>query len=208
MIVLPLSGAAYAGSSLGPPLVVAAPCVMAGLVGFFTTMATAECYGLIMETFDTTDLQPGMTGRPLRSPAGEQYASQRTNFSCYPRVMAGFAVTQALSYLFAAAATEVCGRVERREGTIWATTAVATLSFILTLLLTIVLVKFKKVQMLPDGPHTYEQVKRVNTSWTPVILGRGSGKYRRLSMLEMGRLTRYSEIRHRNRLSLSDGVRR
>lgn len=210
MIVLPLSGAAYAGSSRGPPLSVAAPCVMAGLVGFFTTMATAECYGLIMETFDTTDLQPGMTGRPLRGSAGEHYASQRTNFSCYPRVMAGFAVTQTLSYIFAAAATEVCGRVERREGTVWATTAVATISFVLTLILTTVLIKFKKVQMLPDGPHTFEQVKRVNTSWRPVILGQASGKFRRLSILEMGRMTRYSEIRHRNRLenSLSGGLRR
>lgn len=210
MIVLPLSGAAYAGSSFGPPLTVAAPCVVAGLVGFFTTMATAECYGLIMETFDTTDLQPGMTGRPLRNPAGEQHVTQRTNFSCYPRIMAGFAVTQALSYIFAAAATELCGRVERREGTIWATTAVATISFVLTLSLTIVLVKFKKVQMLPDGPHTPEQVKRIDTSWKPVILGRGNGKFRRLSILEMGKLTRYSEIRHRNRLEtkLSGGMRR
>jgi hypothetical protein len=209
MIVLPLSGAAYAGSSLGPPLVVAAPCVMAGLVGFFTTMATAECYGLIMETFDTTDLQPGMTGRPLQGSVGEKYASQRTNFSCYPRVMAGFAVTQALSYAFAAAATEACGRIERREGTVWAATAVAATSFVLTLILTIVLVKFKKLQMLPDGPHTFEQVKRVNTSWKPVILGRGTGKFRRLSILEMGKLTRYSEIRHRNRLEngLSGGPR-
>lgn len=209
MVVLPLSGAAYAGSSFGPPLTVAGPCVMAGLVGFFTTMATAECYGLIMETFDTTDLQPGMTGRPLRTSPGEQHASQRTNFSCYPRVMAGFATTQSLSYVFAAAATEICGRVERREGTVWVTTAVATISFALTLLLTAVLIKFKKVQMLPDGPHTLEQVKRVDTSWKPVILGRASGKFRRLSILEMGKLTRYSEIRQRNRLEgkLSGGLR-
>lgn len=209
MILLPLSAGAYAGSSLGPPLVIAAPCMMACLVGFMTTMATAECYGLIMETFDTTDLQPGMTGRPLRDSVARRQASQRTNFSCYPRVMAGFAITQTLSYHFAAAATGVCGRVERREGTVWATTAVATASFVLTLLLTMVLFKWKRVQMLPDGPRTFEQIKRVSTSWRPVFLTVGSSAYRRLSILEMGRLTRYTEIRRRNRLegSLSGGVR-
>lgn len=210
MVLLPISAGAYAGSSLGPPLAIAAPCMMAGLVGFITTMATAECYGLIMETFDTTDLQPGMTGRPIRGSLAERDALLRTNFSCYPRVMAGFAVTQTISYIFAAAATGVCGRVERREGTVWATIAVAAASFVLTLLLTAVLYKWKKVQMLPDGPHTFEQLKRVSTSWRPMFVGQGSSKYRRLSILEMGRLTRYSEIRQRNRLegSLSGGLRR
>lgn len=208
MIVLPISAAGYAGSSLGPPLVIAAPCVMAGLVGFVTNLATAECYGLIMETFDTTDLQPGMTGRPLRNSVVARNAAQRTNFSCYPRAMAGFVVTQTLSYLFAAAATEVCGRIERREGTVWATTAVAAVSFVLTFLLTLVLFKWKEVQMLPDGSHTFRQVKRVETSWRPVSFTQGSSKFRRLSILEMGRLTRYSEIRRRNQLegSLSAGV--
>lgn len=183
---------------------------MAGLVGFITTMATAECYGLIMETFDTTDLQPGMTGRPLPHPVAEKYASQRTNFSCYPRVMAGFAVTQTLSYAFAAAATGVCGRVQRREGTVWATTAVAATSLTLTLLLTIVLYKWKRVQMLPDGPHTFGQLKRMGTSWRPVMLGHANSKHRKLNVLEMGQLTRYSEIRHRNRLEgiLSGGLRK
>jgi len=209
MILLPLCAGAYAGSSFGPPLLVAAPCVMAGLVGFFTTMATAECYGLIMETFDMTDLQPGMTGRPLRGSVDVQTANQRTNFSCYPRVSAGIAVTHAVSYVFAACATAVCGRVERKEGTVWATTGVAIISMMLTLLLTLVLVKWKKVQMIPDGPTDFEHIRKANTSWRPVNVGRRRGNFRRLSILEMGRLTRYSEIRHRNRVegSLSGGLR-
>jgi len=209
MILLPICAGAYAGSSLGPPLLVAAPCVMAGLVGFFTTMATAECYGLIMETFDTTDLQPGMTGRPLRGSVDLRTASQRTNFSCYPRVSAGFATTHAISYVSAACATAVCGRVDRRKGTVWATTGVAVISMGLTLLLTLVLVKWKKVQMIPDGPTDFEHIRRTDTSWRPVNVGRGSGKFRRLSFLEMGRLSRYSEIRQRNRVeaSLTGGLR-
>lgn len=63
--------------------------------------------------------------------------------------------------------------------------------------------------MVPDGPTDLEHIRRANTSWRPVNVGRGSGKHRRLSILEMGRLTRYSEIRKRNRLegSLSGGLR-
>lgn len=209
MILLPLCAAAYASASLGPPLLIAAPCVMAGLVGFFTTMATAECFGLIMETFDTTDLQPGMTGRPLHGSLDQDSAKQRTNFSCYPRISAGFAITQTLSFLLAAAATAVCGTVQRREGTVWTTTGVAVISFVLTLLLSAVLVKWKQVQMVPNGPETVEHLRRANTSWRPVIVGRPSGKFRRLSIFEMGRMTRYSQIRERNRLeeNLSGGGR-
>ncbi|KAK5945726.1 hypothetical protein PMZ80_002934 [Knufia obscura] len=209
MILLPICAGAYAGSSLGPPLLVAVPCIMAGFVGFFTTMATAECYSLIMETFDTTDLQPGMTGRPLRGSVDVQTADQRTNFSCYPHVSAGFAITHAISYILAACATAVCGRVERREGTVWATTGVAVISMALTLLLTLVVVKWKKVQMVPDGLTDFEHVRRASTSWRPVNVGRNKGKFRRLSILEMGRLTRFSEIRQRNRVeaSLSGGLR-
>ena len=199
MIVLPLSAAAYAATSLGPPLLVAAPCVMAGLVGFFSTMATAECYSLVMETFDTTDLQPGMTGRPIHAP-NDALAEQRTNFSCYPRVTAAFVVMQTLSYILAAAATAVCGTVQRREGTIWTTTGVAAITFIFTLLLTLILAKWKKVQMIPDGGETVEHIRRAQTSWRPVIIGRPSGKFRRLSIFELGRLTRYSQIRETNRI--------
>lgn len=209
MILLPLSAGAFAGSSLGPPLLVAAPCAMAALVGFFTTMAMAECYGLMMETFDTTDLQPGMTGRPLHGSANMQTALQRTNFSCYPRVSAGFAIIHAIRYILAACVRALCGRIERRQGTVWATTGVAIISMSLTALLTLVLVKWKKVQMIPDGPTDFEHIRRADTSWRPVNVGRGSGKFRRLSILEMGRLTRYSEIRRRNRIegSLTGGLR-
>lgn len=210
MILLPLSAAAYAGASIGPPLLIAAPCVMAALVGFFSTMATAECYGLIMETFDTTDLQPRMTGRPIRASGDSGRSQQRTKFSCYPRVTAGFAIVQATSFLFAAAATAVCGTVQRREGTVWATTGVAIISLALTILLTVVLVKWRKVQMVPDGAETYEHIKRANTSWRPIIVGRPTGQFRRLSIVELGKMTRYTQIRKQNQLegsNLSGGAR-
>lgn len=200
MVLLPQVAGGFAASSPGPPLLIAAPCVMAALVGYFTTMATADCYGLIMEAFDTTDLQPGMTGRPIRDSLDDQQANQRTNFSCYPRVTAGFAITQTLSYILAAAATALCGTVERREGMVWTTTGVSGISLVLTLFLTTVLVVWKKVQMIPDGAETIEHLRRAETSWRPIIVGRPSGKFRRLSIFELGRMTRYTQIRERNRL--------
>jgi hypothetical protein len=36
--------------------------------------------------------------------------------------------------------------------------------------------------------------------WRPIIIGNPSGKTRRMSILELGHLSRWSEIRRRNRL--------
>lgn len=183
---------------------------MAGLVGFFTTIASAECYSLVMEVFDTSDLQPGMTGRPMTWYRREQHREQRTNFTCHPRICAGFAVMQVLSYIFAAAATETCGRVLRRQGQVWTSSGVAVILMILTVLLTLAVLRWKEVQILAEAaPDTTSQVQRANTLWRPVVFGNPSGNSRRLSILELGTMTRWSELRRRNKLegSLSGGLR-
>lgn len=174
---------------------------MAGLVGFFTTIASAECYSLIMEVFDTSDLQPGMTGRPMTWYRRGQQREQRTNFTCYPRICAGFAITQALSYMLAAAATVTCGRVLRRQGQVWTSSGVAIILSALTVLLTLVVVRWKQVQILADTTaDAKSQMQRANTLWRPVVFGNPSGNSRRLSVLEFGNMTRWSELRRRNRL--------
>lgn len=198
--LLPLAGLMYALASRGPSISVAIPTVFAGSVGFLSNLAIAECQGIIMETFDTSDLQPGMTGRPTgRTTAKER--EQRTNFSCYPRVAAGFAICQSLSFCFAATATGVCGRVERRLGAMQATGVVAGVLMGLTLLLTLVLFRFRVVRMIPDARPTIDYITRSKTAWEPVVLGRPSGSTRKISILEAGRLTRWSEIRQKNRLT-------
>jgi hypothetical protein len=198
-LLLPFAGLAYVLASRGPSISVAVPTVFAGVVGFLSNLAIAECEGIIMETFDTSDLQPGMTGRPIRRTTAKE-REQRTNFSCYPRVSAGIAVSQGLSFCFAAVATGVCGRVERQLGAMQATGIVAGVLMGLTLLLTIVLVRFRVVRMIPDAGSTVEHLKRSATAWEPVVLGHPSGTTRKISILEVGRLTRWSEIRRRNRL--------
>ena len=195
MIVLPLSAIAYALTATGPPLSPLWPSLMAALVAFLSNLAIAECNGLIMETFDTSDLQHGMTGRKrVRMPAEDLYHG--TTFSCYPRVSAGFALTQGLGYVFIAAATATCGGMERRLGAREATGVVAAMLMCLTIALTAVLFRFKVVQMIPDrrGPT------RKDTEWEPVIIGNPSGTTRRVSLLELGNLSRWMEIRRRNRL--------
>jgi hypothetical protein len=159
----------------------------------------AECFGLIMETFDTSDLQPGMTGRPARRSIAARYADKRTNFSCYPRVSAGFAVTQAVMFIFAATATGVCGRIERKLGAMVATACVAAVLLFLTLLLTIILTRVKTVKMIPDRKPQTTPSKE--DKWEPIILGNPSGTTRKISLLEAGRQTRWSEIRKRNRMN-------
>lgn len=91
-----------------------------------------------METYDTSDLQPGMTGRPRRV-LPEEIKRKRTNFSCFPRVTAGFALTQSLAFIIAAGVTAWGGVVERHVGAQTATAVMAGVLLVLTLLLITVL---------------------------------------------------------------------
>jgi hypothetical protein len=198
--MLPLAALAYTFTSRGPPMKIVVPCIFAAIVGFLSNLVIAECYGLIMVTFDTSDLQPGMTGRPARKSVVERFRGQRTNFSCYPRVSAGFAIIQSLKFIFGAVATGVCGRVERRFGTLKATAIVAATLLGLTILLTLVLWRFKPVKMIPTVKNPGDNLTRQETTWEPVTLGKPSGTKRNISILEAGKQSRWSEIRKRNRL--------
>jgi len=191
MITLPLSGLAYTLSSGGPPLHPALPACFAGLVGWLSSLAIAEGFGLIIETYDTSDLQPGMIGRP-RSKVAEKDRKQRTCFSCYPRISAGLAIVQGLSFLLAAAATGTGGGLERRLGAKEATGVVAAILMGLTLLLTSVLWRFKTVKMIPNPRF---ELGKQETTFEPTIIGNPSGTTRRMNLLEMGRQTRWTEIR-------------
>lgn len=199
-LLLPIAGLGYALASRGPSISVAIPTIFAGCVGFLSNLAIAECQGIIMEAFDTSDLQPGMTGRPTRRTTARE-REQRTNFSCYPRVSAGFAISQSLGFCFAAIATGVCGRVERRLGAMQATGAVAGTLMGLTLLLITILFRFRVVRMIPNARPTVDYITGSKTAWEPVVLGHPSGTTRKISILEAGRQTRWSEIRRRNRLT-------
>lgn len=198
MVFLPLAAIGYALSSRGSEVPVAVPCVFAGLVGYCSNLAIAECYAQMMLTFDTSDLQPGMTGRPARQSAMGRFRGQRTNFSCYPRVSAGIAVTESLKFVFGAVATGIGGRVERRYGAMQSAGIVAGVLLGLTLFFTAVLFRWKSVQTVPgrrDRPDGGEG------GWEPVILGDPSGLTRKINILEAGEQTRWSEIRRRNHLT-------
>ncbi|KAJ9630162.1 hypothetical protein H2204_008667 [Knufia peltigerae] len=200
MVVLPVAAIAYALTSRGPAFPVAVPCVFAALVAYASTLAIGECYALIMQNFDVSDLQPGMTGRPVRNSISTRFRERRTNFTCYPRVSAGLAVTQSLEFVFGAASVGICGRVERKVGAMQAALIVAGILLALTLLLISVLIRWKTAQMIPN---TRESDGDKNNGWEPVVLGRPSGLTRKISLLESGGQTRFSEIRKRNKLNAS-----
>ena len=199
MVVLPMAAAAYTLTATGPPLNPAWPSIMAALVAFLSNLAIAECNGLIMETFDVSDLQPGMSGRRRGKPLDKEHR-QASTFSCHPRVSAGFALTQGLGYIFIAAATATCSGLERRLGARAATGVVSTVLMCLTITLTFALLRFKVVQMIPNRRPTAGTLTRHETAWEPVIIGNPSGTTRRISLLELGNLSRWMEIRRRNRL--------
>ncbi|MCJ1317985.1 hypothetical protein MMC15_003312 [Xylographa vitiligo] len=199
MILLPFAGLAYTLASGGPTTSFIVPTLFAAVIGFLSNLAIAECNGIIMETYDTSDLQPGMTGRPRRI-LPEDVRRKRTNFSCFPRVTAAFAINQTFAFLIAAAATGTGGVVERSLGAQAATGVVAGVLLVLTLLLIAALTRFKTVQIVPTQRYGSNVLGGPEDEWKPVIIGNPSGTTRRLSLLEMGAMTRWSEIRRRNKL--------
>lgn len=230
-MMLPFAALAYTLSSDGPPVPWILPILFAALVAFLASLAIAECNGLIMETFDTSDLQPSMTGRP-RSKSEDTRKNKRTNYSSFPRIASAFAICQGFGFLIAAGATGVGGVVERNLGAKATTGVMAGILLILTVLLLSVLFRWKEIQIIPTTKtgdmerwerqrrQSVQDFKRRSESWNankaigtkpeppviqeepwrPIIVGNPSGKTRRMSVLELGHLTRWSEIRKKNKL--------
>lgn len=190
MLILPFADMAYTLSSVGPPTHYMVPTFFAGFIGFLTNLAVAECNGLIMETYDISDLTSGSTNRRVSE------ERRRINYyTCYPRVYAAFVLVQTFGFLLAAVSTGVGGAIERRLGAQTATGVVAGVLLVLTVLLVGVLWRWKEVQVIPDRIAETEE-----NGFKPVIVGNPSGKVRRMSILELGEQSRWTEIRRRNRL--------
>lgn len=209
-LTLPLMGMAYTVSSARRPQPWLVPIAFAGAVGFLSILAIAECHGLMMETFDTCDLQPGVNTRHRLQSMAVQDRRRRTNYTSFPRVTAGIFASQIIAFILAAVATIVGGSMTRNLGAQKSTGTTAGILFALTVLLILVLCRFKSVQVIPN--HTFgtrrdtaawqefkdlEKVGR-GSDWKAVVIGNPSGKMRRMSVLELGALSRWTEIRKLN----------
>lgn len=213
MTLLPLAGIAYTLASAGPYIQFMLPIIFSGLIGYISNLAIAECHGLIMEAFDTCDLQPGANSKHRLQSLPAETLSRRTTYSSYPRVTAGLMTAHSIGFAIAAAATGVGGAVTRQIGARKATGITAGVLFGLTILLTICLWRFKKVKVIPNhlfgdyfgstegtGKRDSLASMRSDKSWRAVVVGNPSGKYRRMNLLELGGLSRWTEIRRLNRL--------
>ena len=208
-VMLPFASLAYTLLSPGPNLSYIAPIVLAGVIGFLSNLAIAECNGIIMETFDTCDLQPGVNSRHRLQSLAPDIVRRRTNYSSYPRVTAGIFLSQTIGFLLAAAATGVGGAMTRTIGAQISTAVTATALLLVTLLLIVVLWRWWSVQVIPDAAFGTRRGtiawKDVDEYWKPVIIGNPSGKFRRMNVLESGKWSRWTEIRRLNNL-LEDPV--
>ncbi|OAA42213.1 Major facilitator superfamily domain, general substrate transporter [Metarhizium rileyi] len=218
-LVLPLAGICYAAVSSGPPMHVSIPTMFSAFVGFFSSLAISECNGLVMEAFDCSDLSPGMTGRQR---GGSGRNQKRTNYSSFPRVTAGFASIHAFAFVFAAGSTALGGHITRTLGQQVATGVVAGILLVLTVLLLLVLLRFTEVQIVPKSKSqemdrlvearrrsTIRRVSMPNNSqaiideeraWRPAMIGNPTSKKRRMNIFELGSMTRWQEIRKKNKL--------
>ncbi|KAI0134647.1 hypothetical protein BJ170DRAFT_679529 [Xylariales sp. AK1849] len=205
-IILPVAGVMYAVVSFGPPIHLFFPC-------FFAAM-------------DCSDLQIGMTGRSK----GMKNPKKKINYSSFPRVQAGYAIIHSLGFIFAAGATGIGGMAQRSLGQRTATAVVASILLGLTVLLLGVLVRFRQVQIIPrsktmemdrwteerrnsvrrrasqiaaakaSGRKNLNDIPEEDIGWRPLIIGNPLEKQRRMNVLEHGHLTRWTEIRKKNRL--------
>ncbi|CRK26439.1 hypothetical protein BN1708_004168 [Verticillium longisporum] len=221
-IGLPLAGLIYTMVSEGPPMHPSVPAIIAALIGFLSCLAISECNGFIMETFDTSDLQPGMIGHSREESATSK---KRTNYSSFPRVSAGLALCHTFAFVFAAGASTLGGLSLRNLGQRAATGVVAGILFVLTLLLLIGLIRFKEVQIIPacksfemdrwtevrrkslhrrasmpEGTPRTDDAVAEDEPWRPIVIGNPVAKTRRVNILELGPMTRWTEIRRKNKL--------
>ena len=207
-LTLPFAALAYTLSAAGKSVHWTTPTIFCGLVGFLSNLAIAECVGLIMETYDTCDLQPGVNQKHRLESMKEATRRRRTNYSSFPRVCAGFFAAQSLGFFLSAAATGVSGDVTRAVGAQTSTAIVAAILLGVTVLFIIVLWRWSEVQVVPNGDFgsktSLGEVQwgpgAEDPEWKPVVIGNPSGKFRRVNMLEMGDLSRWTEIRKLNRL--------
>ena len=207
MLALPLAGLAYTLLSDGERLNYSAPIVSAGVIGFLSNLAVAECHGLVMETFDMSDLQPGVNSRHRLQSLADSVRRRRTNYTSFPRVTSGIFVAQSIGFLLAAIGTAIGGVLTRSLGAQVSTGVTAAILLFLTLLLTMVLWRFRSVKVIPDhtagvtwaekGPWS---AKVTDEYWKPVVIGNPSGVKRRMSVLELRKQSRWTEIRKLNNL--------
>lgn len=206
-LTLPFAALAYTLSSPGPSVSWTTPTIFCGLVGFLSNLAIAECVGLIMETFDICDLQPGVNQKHRLESMAETTRRRRTNYSSFPRICAGFFAAQGLGFILSAAATGVSGDITQAVGAQTATAIVAAILLGLTALFILALWRWRELQVIPN--HAFGTRKgsidwgpgAEDPDWKPVIIGNPSGKMRRMNLLELGGLSRWAEIRKLNRLT-------
>lgn len=204
--MLPFAGLGFCMSASGPPLHWSAAIIFAALAGFLADLGTAECVGLIMETFDTCDLQPGVNTKHRLQSMSSDAQRRRTNYSSFPRVCAGFFAAQSLGFFLAAGCTVAAGRVTNAYGAQTATSIVVAILLAVTVFLFIVLWRWKEVKVIPDftlgtrrGSKDWDP-SGGDPEWKAVVIGHPSGKLRRMNFLELGSQSRWTEIRKLNKL--------
>lgn len=205
-MLLPFAALGYCLSARGPPFSWVAAVIFAGLLGFLTDLGIAECIGVIMETFDTCDLQPGVNTKHRYTSMSSVVKRRRTNYSSFPRVCAAFFLAQSLGFFLSAVATGVSGHTTRVYGAQIAIAIVAAILLGVTIALLAIIWRWKQVQVIPhytadaqSGQKAYEP-QPDDPEWKAVIIGNPAGKMRRMNILELGRWTRWTEIRKLNRL--------
>ncbi|KAI1773373.1 hypothetical protein F4818DRAFT_449154 [Hypoxylon cercidicola] len=136
-------------------------------------------------------------------------------------IAAGWNTIHSIGFIFAAGATGIGGIATRSLGQRAATGIVASILFVHSVLLLVVFARFRRVQIIPNSKSmemdkwTQERRDSLRRRASAIAAAKASGikdvteiaeeDFRRMNILELGSLTRWSEIRKKNRL-IDEGV--
>lgn len=193
-LLLPLATLGLALSMAGRSVHFLIPTVLTGLVAFLTTAAMTECYGVITDTYDVPHLPTSGLGHRTGSQTADIAELERSSNSPTRRIGAAWAIVQASAFMLAAAGTAAGGMVKDRFGIQAAAGIAAGVSLVLTISLLAVLWPWKIVHIIPSAPlsvgtHGDEAERQA------AVVDLPESRTRKMNLLELGPLSRWTEMR-------------
>ncbi|KAA8910269.1 major facilitator superfamily domain-containing protein [Sphaerosporella brunnea] len=183
--LLPLSSIMLTVSAMGPPVHFMIPTFLAAVVSFSSALVLAECYILMMDNFDISDLPEPLLGTGSGSisqgansthhPHGTQRPTSLTqsdddNFTTsHPCLSSGLAISHTLAFLFGAIAVGVSSNIVEGMGVRNGLGVYSAVTGALTLGLVYALWRSKEVRLVEvfdeDGAERNAKISLLQRSW-------------------------------------------
>jgi hypothetical protein len=184
-LLLPLSSITLAISALGPPVHFMVPVCLAALVSFLSALVVAECYIIMMDNFDISDLPEPLlaTGsgsisqgaNSTHHPHGTQRPASLAPLdddiftTSHPCLSSGLAIFHTFAFLFAAMAVGVSTHIVKGMGVRSGLGVYSAVTCVVTFGLTYALWRGKEVRLIEvfneDEEERNTKISLLQRSW-------------------------------------------